>query len=1094
MPQTGYQPLNPQQFQKAKAAGFSTDQIIKNEQIRKSQAGGGTSTQAPAPAAPSGPLGSSFFDSAPAPSAPAPKPQSLVSKIAGAGKAVVNFLAPTVNEIGQGIAANLPSQQKNTQEVSQVAQGQQDKIVQMLKSGQINADQAKQLSAKSADSLYQTPDELQRTPLQAAGTGAQTAALLLPYGEIARGVGAGAKAIGVGSKLASLAGKVGSSAAGGYAIDVGNKLSAGQTGASAATPGLGTAIGAALPFAPKVIGAAARGVGESLGVSTGTGYGVIKEAYNAAAQGGERLASFTDALRGKIAPEEIVGEARDSLGKVVANRTKAYQADLAGLKTKTGSFDISPVIKKFSNTLEDFGVTKGKNGALDYSRSPGLGRYEGEIKKVADVLKTWGTKPGDRTIVGIDKLKQTLDDFRIGSADSRKFDAFVSGLRNEAKSLGKNEPGYLNMLSKFEQSTGVIKEIQKGLSLGDKASIDTGFRKLTSALRTNNEFRKEMIAELDKASGGYLSSKIAGQQLSEALPRGIARQIEGFGAGGLLLSGSGILPILQIAAVSSPRVVGEIVRALGLSKGVFTRLMDRIAPEGAQAPGDKFLKSPTGQKIANYAKEAQPGLSMKDVSGGKPSTIPKDLGQPAPFKGFSDLTTKILDDLKGRTTVSKQYLLDATNRPELKQAEKDVIRNALKDEPAMVNATDFANKVKTDLLPLKKSAVEYPKYENISLPVESRGPVSGYKEHIYESPIKTAAGDVHFSDTGIKTDKGVNTVKKYFAHTRTEDVPNSKDLMAYKDDKIHGFDGMKQDTRRVLELQSDLFQKGRLENESSNDVSILGKEAQTRFRQITDAHYEGNGTESTNAEGRALLEKAGQARKDELAKLEPYKNTWQDRIVREEIKQAAKDGKTKLQFPTGETAMKIEGLGESNAFQYISRASGTNKYVKLTPNDLEVGMPIRGLRAYDEPEFIVTDILGDGKFKAVSKDSGDYKEKNGKVVQAGYDAKGDEFDDEVPESDKETFDISGKVDENNPIHKFYEKELGKYLKNKFGATRITDPQGVSWYEVNVPKEKAKLPVEAFAAVPAIAGLKVPSSQKTTQSPAQRPQPLGRPSK
>ena len=28
----------------------------------------------------------------------------------------------------------------------------------------------------------------------------------------------------------------------------------------------------------------------------------------------------------------------------------------------------------------------------------------------------------------------------------------------------------------------------------------------------------------------------------------------------------------------------------------------------------------------------------------------------------------------------------------------------------------------------------------------------------------------------------------------------------------------------------------------------------------------------------------------------------------------------------------------------------------------------------------------------------------------------------------ETFDISGKVDTNNPIYKFYEKEVGRYLK------------------------------------------------------------------
>ena len=57
-------------------------------------------------------------------------------------------------------------------------------------------------------------------------------------------------------------------------------------------------------------------------------------------------------------------------------------------------------------------------------------------------------------------------------------------------------------------------------------------------------------------------------------------------------------------------------------------------------------------------------------------------------------------------------------------------------------------------------------------------------------------------------------------------------------------------------------------------------------------------------------------------------------------------------------------------------------------------------------------------------------------------------------------DISGKVDTNNPIYKFYEKDVGKYL-NKFGAKRIVDNKGVYWYEIPITKEQGKAPVEAF---------------------------------
>jgi len=63
----------------------------------------------------------------------------------------------------------------------------------------------------------------------------------------------------------------------------------------------------------------------------------------------------------------------------------------------------------------------------------------------------------------------------------------------------------------------------------------------------------------------------------------------------------------------------------------------------------------------------------------------------------------------------------------------------------------------------------------------------------------------------------------------------------------------------------------------------------------------------------------------------------------------------------------------------------------------------------------------------------------------------------------EQFDISGKVDKNNPIYKFYEKDVSNYLK-KFGGKRITDKQGVEWTEVPVKKEWGKEPVDAFGKI------------------------------
>jgi len=377
--------------------------------------------------------------------------------------------------------------------------------------------------------------------------------------------------------------------------------------------------------------------------------------------------------------------------------------------------------------------------------------------------------------------------------------------------------------------------------------------------------------------------------------------------------------------------------------------------------------------------------------------------------GFTDLSTKTLDKMKGRTSVSKQFISDLTNAPELKQAERQALRNALEGEGDKIDVKKFADKVKAELLPLKRTSAGNVHRGLAELREAQRGNVAKYEEHVYQSPIKTSAGLKHFpkgtpreyfadewKDEGgrvayeryrTEAEKEFNSknIENYFAHTRAEDMADGS-------------------TRRVIEAQSDLFQKRGLESEITSD-----------------------------------------------SKLTPYRNTWHERIVREEVKQAAKDGKTKLQFPTGETAMKIEGLGDTSRWH----SAGSN--VQVTPENFKVGKEIYNYvgGGNRENKWVITEVLGNGKFKAVPKDTWRRRQIPGN----------ERLDPRL----EETFDISGKMDEDNPIFKFYEKEMGKFLKNKYAATRVTDKQGVSWYELNVKPEQGKLPVEAYAALPLGAG-------------------------
>ena len=175
------------------------------------------------------------------------------------------------------------------------------------------------------------------------------------------------------------------------------------------------------------------------------------------------------------------------------------------------------------------------------------------VTEIVDTIKNWGLQKGDRTATGLDLLKRRLDDFYSPSGQAR---ALVSSMRNTVKDiLTKNVPGYYKMTSDYAKSTDIIKEVEKALSLGDRASADTAIRKLTSVLRENNDFRRSLVEKLQTTSGTDLKGMIAGAALSQITPRGLTARLlseGGFFAvsgmyntkpGALLKRGAGQIPI-----------------------------------------------------------------------------------------------------------------------------------------------------------------------------------------------------------------------------------------------------------------------------------------------------------------------------------------------------------------------------------------------------------------------------------------------------------------------------------------------------------------------------------------------------------------------
>jgi len=445
----------------------------------------------------------------------------------------------------------------------------------------------------------------------------------------------------------------------------------------------------------------------------------------------------------------------------------------------------------------------------------------------------------------------------------------------------------------------------------------------------------------------------------------------------------------------------------------------------------------------------------------------------------TQLTTKIMKGLGDRETVSKEFINNMTNQGDVKQVEKELIRELLKWEGDKVNVADFKKKVEAELLPLTvlwdiKKGETLSRYENIALPDDIRWDVADYTERIYESPVKTSVGDIHFGESPMGDEGGID---RYFGHTRIEDMADDT-------------------TRRVIEVQSDLYQKGNLEKEGTT------QDAFRESPEVIKKRYENSKWFPSEKMFKKQYDEMI-AREKDVDKLRQYNDpTAHFRMIREEVAQAVRDGKKKLQFPTGETAMKIEGLGETNNWNFYDNTFRWMR--KLEEKYLEVWKeifdPANRTNWGENRDWIITDVLGDGKFKAVPKKIIDRsnawgikeKELNWKKYYEVVNSEtgvvdSQEFSREIAEQNlstrkksleySETFDISGKVDQANPIYKFYEKEMGRYLKNKYNAKLVTDDKWVSWYEVELKPEMGG-DVEAFRILGDKLGAKITPEQIT----------------
>lgn len=325
--------------------------------------------------------------------------------------------------------------------------------------------------------------------------------------------------------------------------------------------GMGALIGGALPGSLKGAGLAGAALKKGmagvtnnvLGMATGTGAEAVRTAYQSGKSG---ATGFLDNMRGNVPMTDVLDSAKSALGQMRLDRAAQYKSGMAGVSADKTVIDFAPIDKAITG-IQSMGNYKGqvinKNSA-------------GVVDEISGLVNQWKSlNPAEyHTPEGLDALKQAISDVRdttqFGTAARKAADTAYNAVKGE---ITAQAPTYSKVMKDYSEASTALSEVEKALSLGNKAAADTSMRKLQSLMRNNvntNYGNRLDLAKTLEGNGADLLAPIAGQAMSSYTPRGLS---------GLAASGGGIAALatnpLALAGLplTSPRLVGEMAYGIG---------------------------------------------------------------------------------------------------------------------------------------------------------------------------------------------------------------------------------------------------------------------------------------------------------------------------------------------------------------------------------------------------------------------------------------------------------------------------------------------------------------------------------------------------
>jgi len=286
-------------------------------------------------------------------------------------------------------------------------------------------------------------------------------------------------------------------------------------------------------------------------------------------------------------------------------------------------------------------------------------------------------------------------------------------------------------------------------------------------------------------------------------------------------------------------------------------------------------------------------------------------------------------------------------------------------------------------------------------------------------------------------------------------------------------------TRRILEVQSDLFQKGRLKEDlilSQNEDNVynakkedstreefwIAKEKGKQVSLYNNTFYEYNGYYYdflSFSDKYYKIEKNSKidTSENQFLQLLNKDNNWVTFFVKSIIQDSAKKGYEKVLFPSGDTAAKVEGHETVQGFIDNKERRRNTLQQKLKEIDSD---EFFNKTYYIKDRRIYTHVsqLGSPAFIKEVNSIEEAKEiAYGTVVR--------DTENELQQIQKEIEDAKAGKLKISSIAKFYEETVFNVLKKQgYNPTRITDEYGNDWYEVN---SATQLGAINFALTPSI---------------------------